>query len=157
MATNIKKIICMYPRMDATAGHIRAAILTVLLCVTACASAQAQPAAPTEAGLMAKGAKRLGAADFEGLYVGNTLSGTTSDGQSFHVFVESKATLRMEFEGKRTQQAWHAGKDGEFCSVDKNETTCTREYQHEDAIHSFNVDGTYGGTARIKAGNPEKL
>lgn len=114
-------------------------------------------AAPTEQGLLAKGAKKLGAKDFETLYVGNTLSGTTSDNEPFHVFVETGAAYRMLFQGKRITDKWHVGKDGEFCSVADGETTCTREYTHEQTIYSFNTDGTYAGTAKLRPGNPEKL
>ncbi len=117
---------------------------------------EAKPA-PTEAGLVAKGAKKLSAKDFEALYIGNTLSGTTSDGDPFHVFVENATAYRMEFQGKRTTDKWHASKDGEFCSVSGSETTCTREYSLEQAIHSFNTDGSFAGAARIRPGNPEKL
>ena len=116
-----------------------------------------QPPAPTEAGLLAKGAKKLTPKDYETLYVGNTLTGTTSDGDPFHVFVESATAYRMEFQGKRIADKWHVGKDGEFCSAVGAEITCTREYTQEQAIHSFNPDGSYAGTARIRQGNPEKL
>ncbi len=112
---------------------------------------------PTEARLTAKGAKRLGAQDFAALYVGNTLSGTTADGEAFHVYVESLSAYRMLFQGKRSADRWSAGKDGEFCSVAANETSCTREYLHEQILFSFNPDGSLAGTARIRPGNPEKL
>lgn len=121
------------------------------------APAPAAKPAPTEAGLVAQGAKKLTPKDYETRYVGNTLSGTTSDGDPFHVFIENATAYRMEFQGKRTSDKWHVGKDGEFCSVSGGETTCTREYAHEQAIHSFNPDGSYAGTAKIRPGNPEKL
>lgn len=120
-------------------------------------AAAQKPPEQTEAALAAKGAKKLGPKDYETLYVGNTLSGTTSDGDPFHVFVENATAYRMEFQGKRTADKWHIGKDGEFCSVAGGETTCTREYSHEQSIHSFNPDGSYAGTAKIRPGNPEKL
>lgn len=135
-------------------------VLTVTTedCVAQKSTAATQkPPEQTEPALLTKGAKKLAATDFAALYVGNTLTGTTSDGDAFHVFVESATAYRMEFQGKRTTDKWHVGKDGEFCSISGGETTCTREYALEQAIHSFNPDSTYAGTARIRPGNPEKL
>jgi hypothetical protein len=157
MFANTKNIVAMHPRMHAAAGLIRAALLTVLVCVAACSSAQAQSAPLTEAGLVAKGAKKLGAADFDTLYVGNTLTGKTTEGDDFHVFVEGKSTYRMAFQGKQTSDKWSAGQDGTFCTVADTETTCTREVLDDKTIYSFNADGSLAGTAQIRPGNPEKL
>lgn len=112
---------------------------------------------PTESALVAKGANRLTAADFQSRYVGNTLSGTTADGEAFHVFVESTTTYRMLYQGKTSADRWSIGRDGEFCSVSGADTSCTREYEHAGRIYSFNPDGTLAGTAALRPGNPEKL
>ncbi|MFM9943444.1 MAG: hypothetical protein ACKVP7_28600 [Hyphomicrobiaceae bacterium] len=132
-------------------------LLIPWLAAAPAAAQKSDVAPPTEAQLTAKGAKRLGRDDFAALYVGNTLSGTTSDGDGFHVFVESLEAYRMEYQGKRTADRWSVSKDGEFCTTADKETTCTREYLHEQVIHSFNADSSLAGTARIRPGNPEKL
>lgn len=126
------------------------------LLVTA-ASLPSLAQAPTEAGLKAKGARLLDSADYEKLYVGNTLTGTASDGKAFHVFVESLSRYRMHYDGQRTADRWSVGKAGEFCATAGPETTCTREWLHDGLVHSFNPDGTLAGTARIRTGNPERL
>jgi hypothetical protein len=131
-------------------------LLTMLLAASS-GALQAQQPPPTEAGIVAQGAKRLGAADFEALYVGNTLSGTTADGEPFHVFVASKSSYRMLYQKQRTEDRWSVGKEGEFCAVAGADTTCTREYALGQVIHSFNPDGSLAGTARIRPGNPEQL
>jgi hypothetical protein len=135
------------------------AILACLwLAIGHCAFAQSPPAAPqTEAGLIAIGAKKLGATDFEALYLGNTLTGKSTEGDDFHVFLDSRSTYRMEFQGKRTSDTWSVGQDGAFCTIADKETICTREYLHEKTIYSFNADGSLTGTAQIRPGNPEKL
>jgi hypothetical protein len=134
----------------------RLCLLALLAAALSPAPLYAQPK-ETEAGLVAKGGKRLGAADFAARYIGNTLTGTTADGEAFHVFVASAQAYRMEFQGKRSADRWHAGKDGEFCAAAGSEVTCTREYALSDTIYSFNADGSLAGTARIRSGNPEKL
>jgi len=111
----------------------------------------------TEEALRAKGGKRLVAVDFDALYVGNTLTGTTADGDAFHVFIANHTDYRMLYQGKRTGNRWNASPDGEFCASDGIETTCTREYMHEQTVYSFNRDGTLAGSARIRPGNPEGL
>ena len=140
----------------------RSALYAILTCLWLAighnAYAQSSQAAPqTEAGLVALGAKKLGATDFEALYVGNTLTGKTTEGDDFHVFVEGKSTYRMSFQGKQTSDKWSAGQDGTFCTVADAETTCTRDYLHDKTIYSFNADGSLAGTAQIRPGNPEKL
>ncbi len=128
-----------------------------LAAVSGATMAQTPAAPPTEAALTAQGAKRLGAGDFTNRYVGNTLTGTTSDGEAFHVFIESGTAYRMLYQGQRSADRWSVGKDGEFCATAGSETSCTREYLHRDVVHSFNPDGSLAGTARIRSGNPEKL
>lgn len=135
---------------------IRAALAFCLLLGPAVAHAQTSAPA-TEAALVAKGGKRLGAADFTARYIGNTLSGTTSDGDGFHVFVESPTAYRMHFQGKKTADRWSVGKDGEFCTIADGTETCTREYEHGGQIYSFNTDGTFAGSASLRPGNPEGL
>lgn len=130
-------------------------LVAVMLAVSPVAMGSGQP--PTEASLQAKGAKRLTAADFASLYVGNTLTGTTADGEAFHVLVETQSSYRMLYQGKRTTDRWSASPAGEFCSTADGETSCTREYMLDQVIYSFNPDGTFAGTARIRPGNPEKL
>lgn len=139
------------------------ALAATLLLMPPSATIVAQPLpavpkpAPTEAELAARGAKRLLAAEFETLYIGNTLSGMTSDGEPFHVFVESGTAYRMLFQGKRSSDAWNVNKEGEFCTVAGTEITCTREHWVEQTVYSFNPDGSFAGLARIRTGNPEKL
>jgi hypothetical protein len=135
----------------------RLAFSICLVAWLACGEAAVAGGPETEQSLAGKGARRLAAADFTSLYVGNTLSGTTSDGEAFHVFVESGTAYRMQYQGKKSTDRWTVGKDGEFCTADGAETTCTREWMHEQAIYSFNPDGSLAGTARIRPGNPEKL
>lgn len=119
-------------------------------------SAEAKPA-PTEAQLLARGAKKLQATDFDTLYVGNTLTGATADGEAFHMFVESRTGYRMLFQGKSSSDRWSVGKQGEFCAASGNDVACTREYRVDQMVYSFNPDGSLAGTARIRPGNPEKL
>lgn len=157
MATNSKKTHSLDMRRNAVAHPILAMILAGLMCVAAWPAAQAQSAPQTEAGLVAKGAKKLGAADFEALYLGNTLTGKTTEGEDFHVFIDGKSTYRMSFQGKQISDKWSAGQDGTFCTVAEAETTCTREYLHDTTIYSFNADGSLAGKAQIRPGNPEKL
>jgi hypothetical protein len=134
----------------------------VALCVMAMA-AHAQTAPPpkspavTEAEVLAKNGRRLGGGDFIAMYVGNTLSGTTSDGDVFHVFVASASVYRMRFQGQVTEDKWNTGPDGTFCATAGADTTCTREILADQVIYSFNADGTLAGTARIRAGNAEGL
>lgn len=134
---------------------IRLGLVAVILAVSPVAMGSEPP--PTEAGLQAKGAKRLAAPDFAALYVGNTLTGKTADGEEFHVLVETQSTYRMLYQGKRTTDRWNASSAGEFCSTAEGETSCTREYMLDQVIYSFNTDGTFAGTARIRPGNAEKL
>jgi hypothetical protein len=133
-------------------GWLLVAALTLALVVPAAA----QPK-PTEAAIVADGGKRLGAADYDARYVGNTLSGKTAEGDAFDVFVESKTQYRMRFQGKTTTDRWAVGKDGEFCTTDGADTLCTREYLLRDEIFSFNPDGTLAGSARLSPGNSTKL
>jgi hypothetical protein len=136
--------------------HHSAWLLAATMALTPFATVAAQPK-PTEQSVVADGGKRLGAADFEARYVGNTLSGKTAEGDAFDVFVESKSQYRMRFQDKTSTDRWAVGKDGEFCTTDGTETLCTREYLLRDEIYSFNADGTLAGTARIIAGNATKL
>ena len=137
------------------------AALLLLLQLPAPLDAQPLPAvpkpAPTEAELVARGAKRLLAAEFDTLYIGNTLSGTTSDGEPFHVFVESRTAYRMQYQGKRSSDTWNVSKEGEFCTAAGTEVTCTREHFVDQIVYSINPDGSFAGVARIRPGNPEKL
>ncbi len=134
------------------------AVLWTTLAAPALTQETAKKPMTSETGLRAEGAKRLGASDFTALYVGNTLSGTTADGDAFHVFVESASRYRMFYQGKRTTDRWSVGKDGEFCATSGADTSCTREYAHRDVIYSFDAgNGTLAGTARLRKGNPEGL
>jgi len=131
-----------------------AALLAALL-LGAMDAARAET--PTEDGLKAKGARLLTSADFSALYVGNTLSGTASDGESFHVLIADGRAFRMLYKGERSAGTWSVGKDGTFCATSGAETSCTREWLLDGVVHSFIPDGTLAGTARIRPGNPEKL
>jgi hypothetical protein len=129
--------------------------LMVVMLLGTCAVAA--PQALSEKELVARGAKRLGQAEFLKRYVGNTLSGKTADGEVFHVFVATPSAFRMLYQSKKETGSWSVGPDAEFCSVVGKDKSCTREYRLGESIYSFNPDGSLAGTARIRPGNPEKL